>query len=105
MVVSLGTTCKCHGVSGSCSVKTCWKALPEIRVIGSTLLKSYYVAVEVRRARGQQSSTRNETTAARLESMSMTKRTITDDDLIYYNKSPDYCLPDPSLGSMGTHDR
>lgn len=104
LAISLGTTCKCHGVSGSCSVKTCWKALPDLRIIGSALLNSYYVAVEVRMARGRQSSMRNET-AARLESMSMTKKTFTDDDLIYYNKSPDYCLPDPSLGSMGTHNR
>lgn len=27
-------TCKCHGVSGSCSMITCWQQLTSIREIG-----------------------------------------------------------------------
>lgn len=30
-------TCKCHGVSGSCSIITCWQQLTSIREIGKDL--------------------------------------------------------------------
>lgn len=43
----LRTECKCHGVSGSCAMKTCWKSLPPFRVIGDALMKKYYRARSV----------------------------------------------------------
>jgi len=35
----------------------------------------------------------------------MTLERAADDELIYYTISPDYCLPDMSLGSLGTKER
>lgn len=33
--------CQCHGISGSCQLKTCWKTLPQFREIGDVLMKKY----------------------------------------------------------------
>lgn len=38
---SLQTECKCHGVSGSCTMKTCWKSLPPFSQVGEALMKKY----------------------------------------------------------------
>lgn len=38
---SLQTECKCHGVSGSCTMKTCWKSLPPFSKVGEALMKKY----------------------------------------------------------------
>nr|AGR51128.1 wingless-type MMTV integration site family, member eta [Lethenteron camtschaticum] len=39
--------CKCHGVSGSCTTRTCWATLPQFREVGSALKRKYDEAVHV----------------------------------------------------------
>lgn len=39
--------CRCHGVSGSCEVKTCWRTMPSFNEIGDTLKDKYRQAVQV----------------------------------------------------------
>jgi len=122
-VESVTTACKCHGVSGSCSMRTCWKSLADLRSVAVTLLDRYSFAVEVayKRVSGRR-STKSTTDSAvvptrtpinavttppskRLVPVLRRRRTLNDTDIAYYTMSPDYCLPDPSLGSVGTKDR
>jgi len=95
--------CKCHGVSGSCSIKTCFKALPSMRIIGAVLQRRYTAAIEVNRLNSNRLDKIR--SARRPKSISTPSKRVTDDDLIYYTISPDYCLPDESLGSLGTQGR
>lgn len=39
--------CKCHGMSGSCTVKTCWMRLPTFRVVGDNLKDRFDGATRV----------------------------------------------------------
>ncbi|XP_076828751.1 protein Wnt-9a [Brachyhypopomus gauderio] len=41
------TTCKCHGVSGSCTVQTCWRQLAPFHEIGKQLKQRYEASVKV----------------------------------------------------------
>ncbi|CAM9693325.1 unnamed protein product [Lampetra planeri] len=41
------TTCKCHGVSGSCSVRTCWRQLAPFGESGRLLKRAYDSALRV----------------------------------------------------------
>ncbi|KAK7482701.1 hypothetical protein BaRGS_00025999, partial [Batillaria attramentaria] len=91
---SLTTACKCHGVSGSCSIKTCWKALPDFDSIGATLKQRYALAVEVKRRKRKKEHV--------LLPIQPGKGAFAEDELIYYAKSPDYCSPDEKTGSVGT---
>ncbi|KAL7063721.1 hypothetical protein AAHC03_01424 [Spirometra sp. Aus1] len=37
--------CKCHGVSGACSLRTCWQRVSQFRQVGNMLKKAYHNAI------------------------------------------------------------
>ncbi|XP_017773550.1 PREDICTED: protein Wnt-5b-like isoform X2 [Nicrophorus vespilloides] len=87
-------TCKCHGVSGSCSLITCWQQLPTFREVGDFIREKYDGATEVRvNKRG------------RLQLGDPRYRVPTANDLVYLEDSPNYCVADPTIGSLGTTGR
>ena len=44
---NMSKQCKCHGVSGSCVTKTCWKTVPKFDEYASILKKKYMKALQV----------------------------------------------------------
>lgn len=119
--------CKCHGVSGSCQMKTCWQTAPEFRVVGKTLKHMFRDAVLV-----NQSNTGNGQAVRRLHRPTKLKkfnsqlmqgrvlpnrinsittapnrieRDVAENALFYYQKSPTFCERDPLADVHGTADR
>lgn len=91
------TKCKCHGVSGSCSVKTCWKGLHDIGHIAEDLKTKYLSATKViHRLVG---------TRRQLVPKELDVRPVREGELVYLVSSPDYCKTDAKHGSYGTQDR
>ncbi|XP_054257211.1 protein Wnt-5b-like [Macrosteles quadrilineatus] len=87
-------TCKCHGVSGSCSLITCWQQLPSFRQIGDYLKDKYDGATEVRATR-----------RGKLQIKDPQFNIPTANDLVYLEESPNYCIRNLTLGSLGTQGR
>lgn len=88
--------CRCHGVSGSCSVKTCWRSLPTFREVGLILKSKYEESV--------QAAPRSRRKLRRKEKAKR-KMPITNGELVHINRSPNYCRPDPKKGILGTRGR
>ncbi|MBN3318993.1 WNT5B protein, partial [Atractosteus spatula] len=86
--------CKCHGVSGSCSLKTCWLQLADFRRVGEFLKEKYDSAAAMKINR-----------KGKLELVNHRFNPPTPEDLVYIDQSPDYCLRNETTGSLGTQGR
>lgn len=93
--------CKCHGVSGSCTTKTCWTTLPKFRELGYILKEKYAQAVHVEPVK----ASRNKRPKFLRIKKSHSYRKPMDTELVFLDKSPSYCEADPRTGSLGTHGR
>ncbi|KAK3104218.1 hypothetical protein FSP39_025392 [Pinctada imbricata] len=100
--VNMETECKCHGVSGSCTLKTCWTTLPKFRKIGDHLIKKYNKAKLVQPFNGGRNRRPVYLTLKRSRHSHAKPRKS---DLVYLEKSPNYCDFDPRTGSLGTVGR
>ncbi|XP_016097742.1 protein Wnt-7b isoform X2 [Sinocyclocheilus grahami] len=93
--------CKCHGVSGSCTTKTCWTTLPKFREIGYVLKDKYNKAVHVEVVRA---SRLRQPTFLKVKKTHGYQKPL-ETDLVYIERSPNYCEEDAKTGSVGTQGR
>lgn len=89
--------CKCHGVSGSCELKTCWRAMPNFRKVGSILKEKFDGATEV--------VERRVGSRRMLVPRNKNFKHHTESDIVYLESSPDFCENDTKTGSLGTAGR
>ncbi|KAG7267774.1 hypothetical protein CRUP_001690 [Coryphaenoides rupestris] len=88
--------CKCHGVSGSCSIRTCWRGLQDLRDVAMDLKTKYLSATKVvHRPMG---------TRKHLVPKDIDIRPVRENELVYLQSSPDFCTKNDK-GSVGTQDR
>lgn len=88
--------CKCHGVSGSCTTKTCWKQPANLSKIADYLRKQYRLAAKV----GPSS-----TTAPHPKTLSQQLSLLDKNKLAFSEASPEYCYENKQLGIHGTLGR
>ena len=94
--------CKCNGVSGSCTLKTCWMSLPQFRQVGDRLVQVYERAKLVEPIRGQRTLS---PIFLKLKRSANSQKKPPWKELVYLAKSPDYCERNSSYGSFGTRGR
>ncbi|KAI6187171.1 Protein Wnt [Aphelenchoides besseyi] len=97
--------CKCHGVSGSCTVQSCWKVASEIPELVSVLHQKYRRAARVRLESNATTlvlDNQNETSIARPQRSlnSEVARVVAPSvaQLVFKVQSPNLCDPDPLTG-------
>ncbi|KAL5005804.1 hypothetical protein ScPMuIL_016962 [Solemya velum] len=99
----VNTTCKCHGVSGSCTVRTCWRQLAPFHHIGHALKEKYENSFKVvtytNQAMGKSQLVKRLKGSNDI-SQSAAPRT---GDLVYIEKSPSFC--EKNSYSPGTSGR
>ncbi|KAL4624959.1 protein Wnt-16-like [Arapaima gigas] len=93
---SMLTDCRCHGVSGSCAVKTCWRTLAPFDRVGRLLKERYESSVQV---------TDRSKRKVRRKDKDRRRVPVGKEELIFLNKSPNYCVEDRRRGVAGTRGR
>lgn len=85
--------CRCHGVSGTCTVQTCYTRTPSVEEVGDVLFQRYTSAAEVE-----------------LQSNQLVRKLVgadppTGDSLVYSSASPNFCIRNTNVGTVGVAHR
>ncbi|KAK3852285.1 hypothetical protein Pcinc_041124 [Petrolisthes cinctipes] len=97
--------CRCHGVSGSCELKTCWRSIPSFPVVGDYLKQKYATALRYKRKK--RSGFRRRDSSRRRKRRGRRKRRFLagKDELVHIHRSPNYCVRNAKKGILGTQGR
>ncbi len=101
---ALPKVCKCHGMSGTCQQKTCWRSTPQIGKVSESLKKLYDHAVKVRYDKTQKAFVRASNPGHQGKPSGHTGKSLhfRNRALVYLEDSPDYCQPNLLTGHKGT---
>lgn len=94
--------CRCHGVSGSCEIQTCWKSLPKFFNVGKKLKEKYERSVRIA---GRSKRKLRPKTPKRHRQARTGRKKLTKDDMVFVHKSPNFCTPNANKGILGTEGR
>lgn len=89
------TECRCHGLSGSCTQQTCWRKMPTFREVGNRLKEHFDGASKVIAGNDGRSFIPD----------GETLKPPGKEDIVYSEKTFDYCSPNMTIGSFGTQGR
>ena len=90
--------CRCHGMSGTCATKTCMRKMPPFSVVGDYLQYKFYGARRVIQKKSGYGLLVS--SGGRKEPREPRK-----DELLYYEKSPNFCAAEPAINWAGTSGR
>ncbi|TRZ00045.1 hypothetical protein DNTS_033587 [Danionella cerebrum] len=97
--------CKCHGTSGSCQFKTCWYVSPEFRLVGSLLREKFFTAIFIKSQNKNNGVFNSRTGESSSIDLLRGRRKSISRELVYFEKSPDFCDREPAVDSPGTQGR
>ncbi|XP_056010316.1 protein Wnt-1-like [Ostrea edulis] len=106
--------CKCHGMSGSCTIKTCWMRLPFFRDVGNGLKDRFDGASQVISGNEGSRKLGNRPNSGRKKKryksfqfapVNPNHKKPGRRDLVYFESSSSYCEKDASTDFPGTYGR
>lgn len=83
--MNMQTKCKCHGMSGSCATKTCWRKLPDLQTVSTEVKTKYDHAVKVSLQVSREAP-------ASLRQVGSDRTAPSSDLLVFMKRSKNYCL-------------
>lgn len=92
---SLQKHCKCHGVSGSCSLQTCWMAVPSFSRVAAHLRQQYDHAIRIDFEAGHGKLVLGNSASGLVQ---RSTPTVPSEKLVFLEESPDYCKVNNTTG-------